>query len=71
MLQPRDRAHHCAEEPVHETDPGIGPIPAAAIIAMIGNIANFSRASQLKSYFGWAPSVSQSAQSLDRARLSP
>jgi transposase len=51
--------------------PGIGAIPAATIIAMIGNIANFSRASQLKSYFGWAPKVTQSGQYLDQARLSP
>lgn len=51
--------------------PGIGSVPAAAIIAIIGNIANFSRASQLKSYFGWAPTVSQSGHSLDRASLSP
>ncbi len=51
--------------------PGIGPIPAATIIAMIGNIANFSRASQLKAYFGWAPAIAQSGRTLDRAHLSP
>lgn len=51
--------------------PGIGAIPAASIIATIGTIANFSRASQLKSYFGWAPTVAQSGKTLDRAQLSP
>jgi hypothetical protein len=35
--------------------PGIGIIQAAAIMAAIGTILNFERASELKSYFGWAP----------------
>jgi len=51
--------------------PGIGPIQAAVIIAMIGNIANFERPTQLKSYFGWAPTLKQSGKTLDRAKLSP
>ncbi|HLZ62990.1 MAG TPA: transposase [Ktedonosporobacter sp.] len=51
--------------------PGIGPIQAAIILAMISNIANFSRPSQLKSYFGWAPMIKQSGYTLDRVRLSP
>ncbi|GAC1653162.1 MAG: hypothetical protein NVS4B12_24840 [Ktedonobacteraceae bacterium] len=51
--------------------PGIGAIPAATMIAMIGNIANFERPSQLKAYFGWAPAVAQSGHTLDSARLSP
>ncbi len=34
--------------------PPIGPIQAATIIATVGNIANFEKASELKSYFGWA-----------------
>jgi transposase len=51
--------------------PGIGPMAAAMLIATIGNIANFERASQLKSYFGWVPKVAQSGTSLDRTRLSP
>ncbi len=38
---------------------------------MIGNIANFERASQLKSYVGWVPKVAQSGSSLDWTRLSP
>lgn len=51
--------------------PGIGPQAAATLIAMIGNIANFERASQLKSYVGWVPKVAQSGSSLDWVRLSP
>lgn len=51
--------------------PGIGPQAAATLIAMIGNIANFERASQLKSYVGWVPKVAQSGSSLDWIRLSP
>ena len=51
--------------------PGIGPMAAATLIATIGNIANFERASQLKSYFGWAPKVAQSGVTLDWTRLSP
>lgn len=50
---------------------GIGPMAAGALIATIGNIANFERASQLKSYFGWVPKVAQSGSTLDWARLSP
>lgn len=62
---------HCREGQILTSIPGIGPVAAASIIAQIGTIANFSRASQLKSYFGWAPTVSQSGHSLDRAQLSP
>jgi transposase len=51
--------------------PGIGPMAAATLIAAIGTIANFERASQLKSYFGWVPKVAQSGTSLDWTRLSP
>ncbi len=51
--------------------PGIGSMAAATLIATIGNIANFERPSQLKSYFGWAPKVAQSGRSLDWAHLSP
>ena len=49
--------------------PPIGPIFAATIIATVGNIANFSRPSQLKSYFGWAPKREQTGVSFDRTRL--
>lgn len=51
--------------------PGIGPMQAAILIALIGNIANFDRPGQLKSYCGWVPAISQSGTTLDRARLSP
>jgi transposase len=44
---------------------------AASIIAMIGNIANFDRPAQLKSYFGWAPTLTQSGKTLDHAKLTP
>lgn len=50
---------------------GIGPMAAAMLIAAIGTIANFERAAQLKSYFGWAPKIAQSGHSLDWARLTP
>ena len=49
--------------------PGIGPLSAATLIATIGNIANFSRASELKSYLGWAPTRDQSGTSFDRSSL--
>lgn len=49
--------------------PPIGPIFAATIIATVGTIANFSRPSQLKSYFGWAPRREQTGVSFDRTRL--
>lgn len=62
---------HCREGQILLSLPGIGPLQAATTIALIGNIANFSRPSQLKSYFGWAPMVAQSGQTLDHARLSP
>jgi transposase len=51
--------------------PGIGFQAAATLIAMIGSIANFDRAAQLKSYVGWVPKVAQSGSSLDWSRLSP
>lgn len=50
--------------------PPIGPIQAATIIATVGNIANFEKASELKSYFGWAPQRSQTGVSFDRTKLS-
>jgi hypothetical protein len=62
---------HSREGKILTSIPGIGPVQAAAIISSIGNIANFERASQLKSYFGWAPSVSQSGYTLDHVRLTP
>jgi transposase len=61
----------CREGKILTSIPGIGPQAAATLIAMIGNIANFERASQLKSYVGWVPKVAQSGSSLDWTRLSP
>jgi transposase len=49
--------------------PPIGPIQAATIIATVGNIANFEKACELKSYFGWAPKRSQTGVSFDRTKL--
>lgn len=48
--------------------PGIGPIQAAAMLAAIGHIDNFASAAALKAYFGWAPQVRQSGQTLDRVQ---
>lgn len=45
--------------------PDIGPIQAAAILASVGNIRNFGKASELKAYFGWAPKREQSGTSRD------
>jgi transposase len=50
--------------------PPIGPVMAATIIAAIGHIDNFSKASELKSYFGWAPKMNQTGTSYDRTSLS-
>ena len=50
---------------------GIGPISAATIIATIGHIANFSKPSELRSYFGWAPVEDQTGISRDRVSLTP
>jgi hypothetical protein len=51
--------------------PGIGQTLAASLVALIGNIANFERPSQLKAYCGWAPTLTQSGKTLDRVRLTP
>ncbi len=50
--------------------PPIGGIQAATIIATVGNIANFEKASELKAYFGWAPKRNQTGTSFDRTTLS-
>jgi len=60
---------HSREGKILTLIPAIGPIQAATLIAAIGHIDNFSKASELKSYFGWAPTVTQSGVSLDRTRL--
>ncbi len=61
----------CREGKILTSIPGIGPQAAATLLAMIGTIANFDRAAQLKSYMGWVPKVAQSGSSLDWTRLSP
>jgi len=49
--------------------PPIGPLHAAAILATMGNIANFTKASELRKFFGWAPEASQTGTSFDRSHL--
>jgi hypothetical protein len=49
--------------------PGIGAHSAAAILAAIGNIANFPSAAALKAYFGWAPIVRQSGVSVNSTAM--
>ena len=61
----------CREGKILLSIPGIGTLAAASLIALIGTIANFERAAQLKSYVGWVPKVAQSGSTLDWARLSP
>jgi len=61
----------CREGKILTSLPGIGPLAAATLIALIGSIANFERAAQLKSYVGWVPQVAQSGSTLDWTRLSP
>jgi transposase len=70
-VEMRQVVDHAREGQILTSIPGIGPLQAALLIALIGNIANFERASQLKSYCGWVPSITQSGTTLDRARLSP
>lgn len=60
----------CREGQILLSMPPTGPIQAATIIATVGNIANFEKASELKSYFGWAPKRDQSGTSFDRTPLS-
>lgn len=62
---------HAREGRILTSIPGIGPLQAAILIALIGTIANFDRPGQLKSYCGWVPAIAQSGTTLDRARLSP
>jgi len=49
--------------------PPTGSIQAATILALVGNIGNFERASELKSYLGWAPKRDQTGVSFDRTKL--
>jgi transposase len=59
----------CREGQILLSMPPIGPVQAATIIATVGNIANFERASELKCYFGWAPRQEQTGISFDRTTL--
>lgn len=49
--------------------PGMGNTTAATILATIGTIENFKTAGHLKSYFGWAPSQTQTGTSQDSTTL--
>ena len=62
---------HSREGQILTSIPPITPLAAAVIIATVGNIANFPNAAALKSYFGWAPTLTQSGTSLDATRLTP
>ena len=59
----------CREGQILLSMPPIGPVQAATIIATVGNIANFEKASELKCYFGWAPRQDQTGVSFDRTKL--
>lgn len=48
---------HAREGQILTSIPGIGPLQAAILIALIGNIANFEHPGQLKSYCGWVPAI--------------
>jgi len=61
---------NCREGQILLSIPPIGLVQAATIIATIGNNANFVKASELKSYFGWAPQKKQTGVSMDRTTLS-
>lgn len=64
-----DIVKNCREGQILLSMPPIGPIQAATIIATVGNIANFEKASELKTYFGWAPRQDQTGVSFDRTKL--
>lgn len=61
---------HSREGQILLSIPPIGPIQAATIISTVGNIANFEKACELKSYFGWAPKRAQTGVSFDKTKLS-
>ena len=60
---------NCREGQILLSIPPIGHVQAATIIATIGTIANFEKASELKSYFGWAPRRHQTGVTFDRTKL--
>lgn len=59
----------CREGQILLSIPPIGHIQAATIIATLGTIANFEKASELKSYFGWGPRRHQTGVTIDRTKL--
>jgi transposase len=61
---------HSREGQILTSIPGIGPLQAAILIALIGNIANFDKPGHLKSYCGWVPAIAQSGTTLDQVSLS-
>ncbi len=64
-----DIVKNCREGQILLSIPTIGEGAAATIIATVGNIANFEKASELKCYFGWAPRQEQTGVSFDRTKL--
>jgi transposase len=66
---PHAIATNCHEGHILLSIPQIGPMQAATIIATIGHISNFEKASELKSYFGWAPKWEQTGTTFDRTNL--
>ncbi len=64
-----DIVKNCREGQILLSMPPIGPVQAATIIATVGTIANFEKASELKCYFGWAPRQDQTGVSFDRTKL--
>jgi len=62
---------HLREGQILTSIPGIGPLQAAILVALMGTIANFDKPGQLKSYCGWVPAIAQSGTTLDQAKLSP
>jgi transposase len=65
-----DIVRTCREGQILLSMPPIGPVQAATILATIGHIDNFEKASELKSYFGWAPTRQQTGVTFDRSQLS-
>lgn len=60
---------HAREGRILLSLPGIGETSAAAIIAAVGHIDNFPNAASLKSYFGWAPTLTQTGVTRDSAGM--
>ncbi|SRR6266571_5798153 len=61
---------HCREGQIL-LSMGIGVIQSATLIATIGNILNFEKAADLKSYLGWAPKTDQSGTCARSGEVGP